>query len=136
MRFDEFAEELGGVFAEFAVLGAEGGEEVAVNVEFADDFSFCENGNDNFGFCLEGACEVAHVSVDVVDDNGLAAGCGGSTDALIEGDAGVRGHAAAEWTEDEHVGVFGVDHVEADPVVASEPFVEQAHDGVHQGVDA
>ncbi len=38
--FDEFAEEFGGVFAEFAVVGTEGGEEVAVDVEFADNFAF------------------------------------------------------------------------------------------------
>ncbi len=46
--FYEFAEELGGVFAKFAVVGAESGEEVAVDVEFADDFSFCKNGDDDF----------------------------------------------------------------------------------------
>jgi len=48
MSFNEFAEELGGVFAAFAVVWAEGGKEMAVNVEFADNFPFCENWHDNF----------------------------------------------------------------------------------------
>src|SRR5882672_2839169 len=109
MGFDKFAEKMGGVFAELAVVWAEGGEKVAVNVEFADDFSFCENGHNNFGFCLERAGEVARVFVYVIHDDGPAAGGSGSADALVQGDARVRGHAATERAQDEHIGVLGVE---------------------------
>lgn len=118
MRFDEFADEDGGVFAEYAIVRTEGGEEVAVNVEFTDDFSFCEDGNDDFGFRFERAGEIARVLVHVVHNDGLAAGCGGATDALIQRDARVRRHAAAKRAEDQHVGIFFVDHVKANPVIA------------------
>ena len=52
--FQEFAQEVGGVFAEFAVVGAEGGVEVGVDVEFADDFFVSEDGDYDFGFGFEG----------------------------------------------------------------------------------
>ncbi len=73
MGFNEFAEELGGTFTQFSVVGAESGEEVAVDVEFTDDFPFCEDGYDDFGFGFERTGEIAGVFIDVVYDDGLAA---------------------------------------------------------------
>jgi len=131
--FEEFAEGGGGVFAEFAVVGAEGGEEVGVDVEFADDFAADEDGDDDFGFGFERAGEIAGVGVDVVDDDGFAAGGRGAADALIEGNAGVGRHGAFEGAEDERVASFPFEHVEADPVVAGELFVEKGDDGFHEG---
>ena len=61
MGFEEFAEEGGGVFAELAIAGAEGGEEVGVDVEFTDDFAVNEDGDDDFGFGFEGAGEIAGI---------------------------------------------------------------------------
>jgi hypothetical protein len=121
------------VFAEFAVVGAEGGEEVGVDVELADDFAADEDGDDDFGFGFEGAGEVAGVGVDVVDDDGFAGGGGGAADALVEGNAGVGRHGALEGAEDERVAAFPFEHVEADPVVAGELFVEKRDDGFHEG---
>src|SRR5579859_205210 len=130
--FEKFAEGGGGVFAEFAVVGAEGGEEVGVDIEFADDFAAEEDGDDDFGFGFEGAGEVAGVGVDVVDDDGFAAGGRGAADALVEGNAGVGRHGAFEGAEDEGVAAFPFEHVEADPVVAGELFVEKGDDGFHK----
>ena len=134
MRLDEFAEKLGGVFAEFAVVGTKGGGDVAVDVEFADNFSFCENRNDNFRFCFERAGKIARIAVHVVHDNSLSARSSRATDALVERNTRVWRSSAAKRAEDKHVGVIGIEHVEADPVVARELFVQQADDGVHQGV--
>src|SRR5882757_1984090 len=102
MRLDEFAEELGGVFAEFAVVGTEGGGDVAVDVEFADDFSFCENRNDNFGFCFERTSEIARIAVHVVHDNSLSARSSCAADALVERNTRVWRSGAAERAKDEH----------------------------------
>ncbi len=121
------------MFAEFAVVGAEGGEEVGVDVEFADDFAADEDGDDDFGFCFERAGEVTRVGVDVVDDDGFAGGGSGAADALIEGNAGVGRHGAFEGAEDERVAAFPFEHVEADPIVAGEFFVEEGDDGFHEG---
>ena len=132
MGFEEFAEGGGGVFAEFAVVGAEGGKEVGVYVEFTDDFAADEDGDDDFGFGFERAGEIAGVGVDVVDNDGFAAGGRGATDALIEGNAGVGRHGALEGREDERVAAFPFEHVEADPVVAGEIFVEKGDDRSHE----
>jgi hypothetical protein len=121
------------VFAEFAVVGAEGGEEVGVDVEFTDDFAADEDGDDDFGFGFERTGEVARVGVDVVDHDGFAAGGRGAADALIEGNASVGRHGAFEGAEDERVASFPFEHVEADPVVAGELFVEKGDDGFHEG---
>jgi hypothetical protein len=131
--FEEFAEEGGGVFAEFAVVGAEGCVEVGVDVEFADYFAADEDGDDDFGFGFEGAGEIAGVGVDVVNDDGFAAGGSGAANALVEGYAGVGRHGALKGTEDERVACFPFEHVEADPIVAGEFFVEKGDDGFHEG---
>lgn len=132
MGFEEFAEGGGGVFAEFAVVGAEGGEEVGVDIEFAYDFAADEDGDDDFGFGFEGAGEIARVRVDVVDDDSFAAGGRGAADALVEGDAGVGRHGALEGAEDQRIASFPFEHVEADPVVTGELFMEKRDDGFHE----
>jgi len=50
MGFEEFAEDGGSVFAEFAISRAEGGEEVGVDIEFTDNLAVDEDGDDDFGF--------------------------------------------------------------------------------------
>ena len=133
MPLDEFAEQRRSVFAEHAVVGTEGGEEVRVDVEFAGDLAMDENGNDDFGFGLERTSEIARVGVDIVDDNGFAGGGRCAADALIEGDARVGSHRALERAEDEDVVIpFFFEHVKTNPVVAREFFVEERNDTLHE----
>ncbi len=123
------------MFAEFAVIGAEGGVKVRVDVEFADYFVVNENRDYDFRFCLEGAGQVARIGIDVVDDDGLAGGGSGATDALMERDTCVRSHAAFEGAENEDVIiVFFFEHVKADPIVPSEFFVKKGDDAFHEGI--
>ena len=132
MGSEEFAEEGGGVFAEFTVVGAEGGDEVGINVQFADDFAVDEDGDNDFGFSFEGAGEIAGIGIDVVDDDGFAGRGRGAADALVEGDTSVRSHGAFEGAENEGArGMF--QEVEADPIVAGELFVEEGDDAGHEG---
>lgn len=135
MGFEEFAENQGGVFAELAIVGAEGGEEVGVDVEFAGDFAVNENGDNDFGFGLKGTSQIAGIGIDVIDDDGFAGGSSGTTDALIERNARVRSHGALKGTEDEDIVVgFFLEHVEADPVVAGEFFMKKSDDALHKSV--
>ena len=121
------------MFAESAVFEAEGGEEVGVDVEFADDFVANEDGDDDLGFGFEGAGQIARIGVNVIDDDGLAGGRGSAADALVERNAGVRRHGALEGAEDEDIVVaFLFEHVEAHPVVTSELFVEESDDALHE----
>ena len=135
MCLEEAAEEAGGVFAEGAIVRAEGGEEMRVDVEFADDFVVNEDGNHNFGFGFEGAGEITRIGIYVSDDNGLAGGGRGAADALVERNAGVGRHGALEMTENENVVVaFLFEHVKANPVVTSDFFVEESDDALHKGI--
>ena len=122
------------MFAEKAIVGAEGGEEVGVDVEFASDFAVNENGDDDFGFGFKGAGEIAGIVADVVDNDGLASAGSCATDALVERDTGVRRHGALEGAEDEDVAIsLFFEHVEANPVVFGEPGVKECNDVEHQG---
>lgn len=123
------------MFAEFAVVGAERGVEVGVDVEFADYFFVNEDGDHDFGFCFEGTGQVAGIGIDVVDDDSFAGGGSGTADALMERNARVGSHCALEGAEDEDVIVaFFFEHVKADPIVASEFFVKKGDDAFHEGV--
>src|ERR1700751_574382 len=96
-------------------------------------FFIHENGDDDFGFCFDRAGEVARVGVDVVHDDGLSGrGCC-TTDPLVEWDARVWSHGAAEGPENEHVrcAVF-FEHVETHPVVAQHFLMEKFGDAGHQ----
>lgn len=123
------------MFAEFAVIGAESGLEVGVDVEFADDFFVREDGDYDFGFCFEGTGQIAGIGIDVVDDDSFAGGGSCAADALMERDARVGSHGAFEGAENEDVmiAVF-FEHVEADPIVASEFFVKKGNDAFHERV--
>src|SRR3974390_3291988 len=121
MRFEVFTQGISGAFAEFAVFCAEGSGEMTIDIKFTDYFSLYEDGDYDFRFCFQGAGQIARVGINVIDEDGLATRGGGSADALVEGNAGMRGHRAAEGTKDEHVGIAGqFQHVKADPVVAGE----------------
>ena len=133
MILNEFAKEGGGVFTDLAVVGAEGGEEVRVDIEFADHFAANENGNDDFGFGFEGTSEIAGIGTDVVNNDGFAGGGRGATDALIQRDARVGSHGALEGTEHEDVAIgFLFEHVETNPVVTSELLVQEGGDAFHE----
>jgi len=132
--FEEFAEDRGGVFAELAVGGAEGGKEVGVDIEFTDGFAVDEDRDDDFGFGFERAGKIAGIAGDVVNDDGHAATGSGAANPLVEWDARVGRHGALERSEDEDVVIgFPFEHVETNPIVFSEPAVKERDDVFHQG---
>ena len=131
MGLEEFAEEHGGVFAELAVVAAEGGEGVGVDIEFTGDFAMNEDRDNNFGFGFKRTGEIAGIGIDIVDDEGFPGGGCGTTDALIKRDAGVGRHGALEGAEDKGAGIL-LKHVKADPVITRELFVEKIDDALHE----
>ncbi len=134
MGIEEFADYGGGVFAEQAIVGAEGGQEVGVDIEFTGDFAVMEDGDDDFGFGFEGAGEIAGIAADVVNDDGHAATGSGTANALVERDTSVGRHGALEGAEDEDIAIgFLFEHVEANPIVFDELAVKERDDVFHQG---
>jgi hypothetical protein len=135
MPLEVFTDDFCGVFAKRAILWAESSEKVGVDVEFADNLRVRKDRDDNLRLGFERAGEVARISTDIVHDDGLPSGGRGPADALIQGDSGVRRHGPFEGTENENVVIpFLFDHVEANPVIARELFVQESHDPFHEGV--
>lgn len=133
MGFEKLTEYNSRVFTEFAVFGAESSGEMTIDVKFPNDFALYEYGYYDFGLCFEGASQIARVRIDVIDDDGSSAGSSGSTNALVQGDTGVRSYRAAEGTENQHVGVsVEFQHVKPDPVIASEPLMKDRDNGLHE----
>src|SRR5579884_4396748 len=135
MGFQKAPDECCGVLTELAVLGGKGSKEMAVNIQFADDFAAHKDGDDNFRFRFKRAGQIARVVVDVIHDNCLAGGGSGSADTLIERDAGVGSHGAAKWAEGQNflIAVF-LNHVKADPIVFNKPLMQEVGNTMHQGV--
>jgi len=133
MLFQPAAKDCGGVFADGAIFGSEGGEEVAVNIELADNFLFNEDGDHDFRFGFEGTGEVSRVGADVVNDDSLAGGRRGAADTLIQGNARVRGHGAAKGAENQNfLRTVFFEHVETYPVVTQHFLVQEFGDALHQ----
>ena len=135
MGFEEFAEDGGSVFAEFAISRAKSGEEVGVDIEFTDNFAVDEDGDDDFGFGFERTGEIAGIAGDIVNDDGHAAAGSGAANALVERDARVGRHGALEGAEDEDVVIaFLFEQVEANPIVFGELGVKERDNVIHQGL--
>jgi len=132
---EEAAEKSGRVFAEGAIFGTEGGEEVGVDIEFADNLVVNEDGDNNFGFGFKGAGEIAGIGIDVMDNDGLTRGGGGAADALVKRNAGMGSHGALERTKNENVVVpFFFQQIEANPIVSCDLLVEERNDALHESV--
>jgi len=126
MRLHEFAENGGSVFAKLAVIRAESGKEMGVDVEFPDNLSVHENRHHDFGFGFERAGKIAGICIHVADDNGSAGGGRSATDALVQGNSRVGRHCALIGAKHEDVTIaLFFEHVEADPVVTGKLFVEK-----------
>ena len=107
------------MFAEPAVVGTKGGEEVGIDVELAHDLAVDEDRDHDLGFGFQGAGQVARIGVDVVNNDGLSSRSRSAANALIERDARMRSHGTLERSEDENVTIgFFLEHVKAYPVVA------------------
>jgi len=127
------ANEFGHVLTEGAIFIAKSGEEVRVDVEFTHDLIANKNRNDNFGFGFERAREIAGIGLHVVHDDGLAGGRRSTADTLIKRNTNMWRHGAFERTKHEDIAItFLFEHVESDPVVPREFFMEQANDAAHQ----
>src|ERR1035438_8196952 len=125
----------GTVLDELAVVGGKRRGLMAVDIEFSDDLAFYKNRSDDFGLGFERTGEIAGIAIHIVDDHGLGGGNGGAADPLMQWNARVRSCRSHVGSENEH-GLGTVcaffEHVEADPVVMLEQFLQALDDHRHQ----
>src|SRR5215218_10563964 len=69
---------------QLAIVGAEGGGAVGVDVDLPDDAALVGDRHDDLGACRGEAGEIARVGIDVVDDLGLSARRGGAAHSLAD----------------------------------------------------
>ena len=132
---EEFPEEGGSVFAEFAIVGAEGGQEVGIDVEFARDFAVNEDRNHNLGSGFQGASEIAGVRGNIIDNQRFSAGGGRAANALVQRDTRVGCHSALKRAQDKYVVIaFFFEHVKTDPVVTREFLMEERNNTLHEQI--
>jgi hypothetical protein len=108
-------------FNESTVNLREGGWRVAVYVDLAHDFAVRADGNNDLGFCLDRAGEIARVRMHVVHHNRLARSRRRTADALRDRDARVRGRLASKRAQHQRLCIAGVEPIKAGPVVMREP---------------
>jgi len=108
---------------------------VGIDVELADNFAVNEYRNNDLGPGFERTGEITRIRIDIIDDDGFACGGCGSAEALVERDASVGCRRSFEGAEGEDiVATLFFKHVEADPVVVVEFFVEERNDTLHERV--
>src|SRR5512133_1797991 len=93
-------DQAGDTLEERAVVVAERGRAVRVDVDLSDDLAFVDDRDDDLAPGRGKAGEIALVSVHVVDDFGLAARGRGTADALSDRDPHVvRRLRAVPWAQ-------------------------------------
>src|ERR1700756_5721855 len=115
MLLDVTAYDARDFFEEKAISGGEGRGIVAVDVDLARDAAVRVDGDYDLRSGFDRAGEIAGISGDVIDDDGLAGGDRGTADALRHRYAHVRRRSADKGAEDQRVRVGGIEHVEASP---------------------
>jgi hypothetical protein len=135
VRFGETGSQDGGAGLDELLFGrGEGVGEVAFDVEFGGQFLIYENGDDDFRFYERRACEITGIGGDVLDNDDFAGGGSGAAESGVERDASVGREAAGVGTDDEVVGVGGIDEIKTCPVVTSHFLVKALGHQLHEGV--
>ena len=75
-RFHALANQAGAMLHQFAVFHTEGGRKMAVNVEFAGDYSAHEHRNHDLRLGFQRAGKIARIAVNIIDHDRLARGRG------------------------------------------------------------
>src|SRR5207249_4653052 len=131
--FQFLADQSGAVLDEFLIFESEGGGEVAVDVQLANDFTMSKDRDDDLGFGFQRTRQIARIFADIIDHDGPATRGSGATDAMIHRDASMGRHRTYERYQREHGRPrLWLDHVKAHPVVFQHLLVEQPAESLHE----
>jgi hypothetical protein len=119
--FDIYSGDVGYFFEKGTVGLCECGWLMAIDVNLSNYNSVGIDGHDDFRFGVGGTRQIAGISTDVVDDQGISRGDRRPTDSLIHGDMNMRRRSANEGAEYQDLRVRRIKHVEAGPIVVREP---------------
>jgi len=111
-------------------------EEVAVDIDHANDLLMDEDRHDNFRFRQVHHREVARIAGDIVHHDGSAAGNRCAAQSLVDRNAELRTETAGIRSQDQHLGVGGAQQEKADPAIAGGFLMKAVGDLVHEGFGA
>ena len=103
----------------FPILISESASPVAVNVDLADHPIIDPNWNNDLGSRFEGACKIAAIGCDIVNNDRVAVSNSHTAYPLGDRNPHVLCRRAAERTEHKDAGILPVQRVESGPVVIS-----------------
>jgi hypothetical protein len=86
--------------------------------------------NNDFGSGFDGAGKITWIGVHIIDNHCFTRCDCGSAYALGDRDAHMRSWVADKWAEDQCLGIAGINHVEAGPVVMREASGDGFHDAL------
>lgn len=132
MLFNIGPHNAGHLFKKSQIELCESGRIVAVDIDLSDSFSVHIDRNNDLGLGLDGTREIARIGVDIVHDNGLARSDSRSADALSDGNTHMRRRFANERTEQQRLGIAGIEHVEAGPIVMRKVLSDGCDDSLLQ----
>ena len=114
---DKFSKDAGALLEKASVRVTEGVQIVTVDIDLPDDSTVCPDRDNNLRSRFDGAGQIPRVGCDVIDDNRLALGHGGSADSFAHRYANMFGRGTMKGSEHQKIWVQRIEHVEADPVV-------------------
>ena len=120
MLFNKPADKLRHLFKKDSIFFLEGGGSVTVDVDFTDNPPACVDWHHNLRSGLDGTGQVAGIGVDIIDDDSLAVLYCRSTNTFTDWDSHMGGWIANERSNDQHLSVSRIEHIETHPVEVSE----------------
>ena len=114
---DKLSKDAGALLEKASVRVTEGVQIVTVDIDLPDDSTVCPDRDNNLRSRFDGAGQIPRVGCDVIDDNRLALGHGGSADSFAYSYANMFGRGTMKGSEHQKIWVQRIEHVEADPVV-------------------
>jgi hypothetical protein len=105
---------------------------VAVDVDLADYRAIRAHRNNDLGSGLQGAGKIARVRVNIVHADRIVLRDCGSADSLTHGNTHMFGWRSAKRSQDEHLRIVRIEHIEARPGVVRQALPNNLDDEVLQ----
>jgi hypothetical protein len=118
--FNKPADYLCHLFKKDSIIVTESGGGVTVDIDFANYPPACVDRHHNLRSGLDGTGQVAGIGIDIIDDDSFAVLYCRSTNTFTDGDSHMGRWIANERSNDQHLSVGRIEHIETHPAEVSE----------------